>query len=86
MKLAGRMEDISDVLVDVRISNGMLARRHGFGYLNAELRFLRSCRKEGLLSLIDAARFAMMRVPARVIPASALEWLYRRILRSKITP
>lgn len=77
----GRVMNLPEVLMDVRVGNGMLARRRGWHYARAELAFLARCRDEGLLTTGDALRSAAMRLPARLAPATVLEWLYRKALR-----
>jgi len=83
LRQPGQVANLGEVLVDVRIGSGMLSRRRGIRYLRSELEFLLDCRKQGLISTVDMARSALSRIPARLVPASALERIYDLFLRER---
>lgn len=79
----GKVANLDQVLVDVRVGNGMIERRHGWSYLRREIEFLASCRARGLLSVADVALSALVRAPSRLLPTRALGWLYDTALRER---
>lgn len=84
LKQPGQVANIAEPLVDVRVGNGMLSRRHGLKYLSAELQFLNSCQQRNLLSSADVIRSALFRIPARISPKGALEIIYNKLLRKTL--
>lgn len=84
LKQPGKVANLAEVLVDVRVGSGMLTRRHGMRYLRAELGFLWDCRRQGLMSTADIARSALARIPARLMPIGGLERAYDLLLRERI--
>lgn len=83
LKQPGQVANLGEVLVDVRVGSGMLSRRRGMRYLQSELEFLFDCRRQGLISTVDMARSALARIPARLMPAGALERMYDLLLRER---
>ena len=79
----GQVANLDQVLVDVRVGNGMIERRRGWQYLRRELDFLASCRARGLLSATDVALSALVRAPSRLLPTRTLAWLYETTLRER---
>src|SRR6185312_3733746 len=83
LRLPGKVENLPDVLVDVRAGSEMLRRRRGWSYLKTEIAFLRSAGKQGLLSTFDMMFSAILRTPARLVPEKVLGILYERLLRQR---
>jgi glycosyltransferase involved in cell wall biosynthesis len=83
LKQPGRLANLGEVLVDVRVGNGMLSRRRGVRYLQSELGFLWDCRQQNLISTVDMARSAFARIPARLAPVWVLERIYDAFLRER---
>lgn len=79
----GHAMNLTEVLVDVRVGNGMLNRRRGWSYVKTEISFLMSCCRQGLISTPDMLKSAAVRIPARLVPASLLEMVYERLLRKR---
>ena len=79
----GQVMNLNDVLVDVRVGNGMSSRRRGWAYVKAEMSFLMSCCRQGLISRLDMLKSAAVRIPARLVPAIVLEIVYERLLRQR---
>ena len=82
LKKPGRVENLDEVLVDVRVGDRMLSRRRGFRYLRSELSFLLNSQKQGLLSMADMLSAAFIRIPARLVPARVLKKVYELFLRN----
>lgn len=73
-------ENVEDVLVDVRVGNGMLARRRGSVYFERELVFVRQLMIEGYLKWYSLPFWAG-RLLVRFLPLSLLKIFYRKIAR-----
>ena len=82
LKLPGEFLNLDEILVDVRIGNGLLERRRGWHYLLSEMHFLKSSWQHGLISSPDILFSFFVRIPARFLPAFALDYLYSKFLRT----
>lgn len=82
-KAGGGFANLSQVLVDVRIGNGLIARRSGWDYLRREYAFLMSIRSEGLISVTDFFLALLIRLPIRVLPEGVIARLYDALLRKR---
>jgi glycosyltransferase involved in cell wall biosynthesis len=80
-KLPGEFLNLNEILVDVRVGNGLIRRRRGWSYLLAELRFLKSCWQNELISGRGVLISSLVRIPARILPAFTLDYLYSKLLR-----
>lgn len=81
MALAGcNFQNSEEVLLNYRIGNNMISRRHGLKYAKHEKTFFTTCYKEGLITLPQLIRF-MARFPIRLIPIVLLEKFYTLVLR-----
>jgi glycosyltransferase involved in cell wall biosynthesis len=65
------------VLVDARIGNDMVGRRHGMSYAMNELSFLKRQLRSGFLSHKEFVLLCLSRVPLRVLPKRVLTIIYR---------
>jgi glycosyltransferase involved in cell wall biosynthesis len=83
LMLGVRFHNLQESLVFVRCGNGMQRRRGGLEYLLRELRLLRSFHASGFISTFELVQNALLRVPARMVPASIRGEIYRRFLRSE---
>lgn len=84
LRRPGRVQNLMEVLMDVRIGNGLITRRRGLRYLHAEMNFLLRCRRHGLISTLDLTRSALVRVPARLAPTAVLDRFYNLCLRENV--
>lgn len=81
MAVAGcRFQNTDEILLNYRIGNNMISRRHGMRYAKHELAFFNSCYKEGLITLPQLLRFSA-RFPIRLMPLGMLKKFYEVVLR-----
>ncbi len=73
------------VLVETTVDDAFFRRRAGWSYLCVELRLAQLLRRAGFHNLWDTLRFVVTRAPTRLMPRSALAWLYRYSLRKQST-
>ena len=71
-----RVSNIPEILVNARIGNNMISRRHGITYVKKEMSFLRQQREHGFLSEFDYYILVLLRIPLRLIPQKILRVLY----------
>jgi len=74
--------NLPDVLVDARTGSGMYGRRRGAAYMRSEWNLLKGLRSLGLINRAEFCRNAALRMPLRLLPAGALEWIYGKYIRS----
>lgn len=72
--------NLDEVLLNYRIGNNMIARRHGYQYAMNEFRFFKLCYEDGLISKTNLMRF-LIRFPIRLVPQFVLSKIYANILR-----
>ena len=73
--------NLDRVLIDVRVGNGFLNRRRGWGYLQQEIVFLRECWKRNLLGQAAIIKYAISKLPMRIMPRWILVLAYKIIRR-----
>lgn len=78
-----RAKNLDDVLVYVRVGNGMQARRQGWDYIKSQLAFQSYLRGSGFISTGEYARNCLERFAAALMPASARSFMYDKLLRSR---
>jgi len=78
--------NMKEILVNVRVGNGMLARRGGYAYFKRDIRFQFFLRKIGLLTASECARNILLRAPIRLTPSFVRALCYRLLLRIRIAP
>ena len=71
-----------DVLVHVRVGNGMYARRKGLVYIRSEWRMQILLRKLGITNLCNFIGNIATRIPIRLLPHKGLEFIYKHFARS----
>lgn len=79
-----KCENISDVVVDVRVGDGMYARRSNLKYLKSQIAFFRELKKLRLTNRAEEAAAIGLRSIATFLPTSLLRLAYNNVLRSKI--
>ena len=73
--------NLDKVLVDVRVGNGFINRRRGWSYLKREFSFLCACWRRQKLGRLDIIRYAILKLPSRMLPRWALESIYTLMRR-----
>jgi glycosyltransferase involved in cell wall biosynthesis len=81
LMLGYSLYNMKEILVNVRVGNGMLARRGGYSYFKREIRFQFFLRKLGLLTAAECARNILLRAPIRLTPPFVRALCYRLLLR-----
>ena len=72
-----QLANLPQVLVRMRSGLEQMGRRRGFSYIVAEFRLLAEMRRLGFVSLVGSLRFVLLRLPLRLLPAPALQRVYR---------
>lgn len=75
-----RFRNLDTALVSASVDD-LAARRGGWGYVRAELRMARELRQLDIASPMDTVRHLTVRIPPRLLPAPAREYVYRRWAR-----
>lgn len=78
-----RCANIPDVVVDVRVGNGMFARRKGIPYMKSQVCFFSELHKLGFITRIEQAKAVILRQLAAFCPERVLKGLYQLFLRKK---
>ena len=68
--------NIPELLVNARIGNDMIGRRHGLSYARREISFLKRQLGSGFITGKEYRALLMKRVPVRLLPKRALEFVY----------
>ena len=71
-----------DILVNFRVNDSMIARRHGLNYLKKELQFIIKCYRENLIPFNSLLVQILTRLPLRLMPMGALKFIYKYIFRN----
>jgi GT2 family glycosyltransferase len=79
-----RVCNVSDVLVHVRIGNGMIRRRGGYGYIISEWRLQGLMHSLGLKTIIRMLVDGFMRSIIFISPVGLRGFVYQVILRRKV--
>jgi glycosyltransferase involved in cell wall biosynthesis len=85
LTLGYRLHNIEEILVCVRVGNGMQGRRGGFGYFKREIAFQSYLRKIGLLSGTEYIGNILLRAPIRITPVFVRALCYKLFLRKRFT-
>ena len=72
-----KVSNIPELLVDARIGNDMIGRRHGIAYSRHEINFLKRQLKSGFISKSDYMNLVIKRVPVRLFPKRVLKLIYK---------
>ena len=73
--------NIPEVLVKARVGSAHLGRRRGWNYAKAEAEFLIRSAREGQMAWSQSILLLVMRLPWRLLPASALSMLMQIMRR-----
>jgi glycosyltransferase involved in cell wall biosynthesis len=82
LQTGSRFMNLDDVLVLVRVGNGMWKRRSGLRYIRQEISFHRDMYKAEFLSPGEVLRNLALRIPVRLAPERVLRTIYTRALRT----
>ena len=85
LSLGYRLHNIEEILVCVRVGNGMQGRRGGFEYFKREIAFQSFLRKIGLLTATEYIGNILLRAPIRLTPEFVRALCYKLLLRKKFT-
>lgn len=77
-----RCANVPDVVVDVRVGNGMYSRRSNMAYLRSQARFFSQLRQLGLIGRLSQARAVALRAASTVLPSRLVRLAYNKLLRS----
>lgn len=80
-----RLDNVSDILVNARVGNGMLTRRRGWNYFRQDVRLQQKFRDMGFIDRTTMIKNICQRAPLRLLPEKALGLIYRWVLRKKPT-
>ena len=72
-----KVANIPELLVDVRVGNDMIGRRHGITYAKQELFFLKRQLKNGFINKKDYIKLIFLRVFIRLMPKWVLSIVYK---------
>lgn len=76
-----KVSNIPELLVDTRIGNDMIGRRHGLAYSRYEINFLKRQLESGFISKSEYIKLVLKRVPVRILPKKILKAIYKKLLR-----
>lgn len=78
-----KMQNIDDVLVNVRAGNAMLSRRRGGSYIKSEYLLMKRKMALGLTGVTDGIRYFLLRSIMRLLPVNLLSLVYKNLFRKK---
>lgn len=81
LKLGYQFQNLEENLLNFRIGNSMVGRRHGFRYFTYEYRFLSAIRSLNYITRTEYIVNIILKLPLRVLPIGLLKLAYRTILR-----
>lgn len=70
-----------DVLVHARVGNGMYGRRRGFTYIRSEWQMQLMMKRIGFINNFELLVNMVMRLPVRLLPSWAIEFIYIQFAR-----
>ncbi|WP_443936873.1 glycosyltransferase [Pedobacter sp. MW01-1-1] len=76
-----KITNIDEVLLNFRVGNNMIGRRHGLSYVQKEISFLKAIRRIGFITTIQYAESLIAKMPLRLMPLNALKFIYKIFLR-----
>lgn len=84
IQAGSRFMNLDEVLVLVRVGNGMFRRRSGLEYVRQEIAFHRDMYRSKCLSSGELLRSLIVRIPVRLAPEIVLRTVYVKALRSEV--
>ena len=85
LRLGYKLHNIEEILVCVRVGNGMQGRRGGFTYFKHEIAFQSYLRKIGFVSAAEYIGNILLRAPIRLTPEFVRTQCYKLFLRKRFT-
>lgn len=76
--------NVPDVVVDVRVGDGMYARRSNSAYLKSQIEFFSALHRLGLVGRVGWARAVLERTVATVLPSRLVKAAYNGLLRGRV--
>ena len=73
--------NVPNILVHMRVGNGMYERRGGIKYISGDITIQKKLYELGLINLINLLSNTLIRSIARVIPSSVRKVVYQKYLR-----
>lgn len=80
-KYGFKMSNIPDVILNFRIGNDMIGRRHGWSYMVKEFKFILKLVDNELITKGQAILMAVLRLPIRIMPKMIISGVYKLLLR-----
>jgi glycosyltransferase involved in cell wall biosynthesis len=80
-----KVGNIPEILVNVRIGNDMIGRRHGLVYAKKEMSFFGLQKERGFISWSEYSLLVLFRIPFRLMPKNILICLYQFLRHKKVT-
>lgn len=80
-----KVANLPDILLYVRVGNGMYAKRKGFEYIKSEKKLFDLKRNLKIQSLVSASTFFVIRSFFRLLPSTILAKFYNIFLRKNFT-
>jgi glycosyltransferase involved in cell wall biosynthesis len=78
-----KVNNIPEILVNVRIGNNMINRRHGFDYVKKEMSFLNLQKERKFISSSEYCLLLLTRIPIRLAPKRILACFYKLLRNNK---
>lgn len=76
-----KMANIEDVILNYRVGNDMIGRRHGWSYMIRELKFIIKTYQSNYITQKEAFLMAALRLPIRIMPKVVISGVYKFLLR-----
>ena len=73
--------NVPDILIHMRVGNGMYERRGGIKYISGDVKIQRKLYELELISLLNLLSNILIRSTARLIPSSVRKVVYKKYLR-----
>lgn len=73
--------NIQENLVNMRIGNDMIGRRHGINYFKQEIKHFNMMRSLTYISYVEFLKIIILRFFLRILPKSILSYLYKKYSR-----
>lgn len=80
-----RCANIPDVVVDVRVGDGMYSRRSSMAYLRSQMKFFSELQRMRVISRFDLVKAVSQRTVATILPTCLVKFTYNRLLRRRET-
>ena len=78
----GEVRNIDKILVEARVDNGLISRRHGLEMFKNEMFFYLKLLKEKYISFFQFLIYGIPRILVRIIPSRIFNFIYSKFLRN----